>query len=161
MARAENCGRLEDAGTSQNPLPTRAGACARGEEQWLAAKTFRLQAMRLKRLANSISWRERRHMEVTFVAALLRASERAVQPGLGRRRKARRGLWLVEDATDGTVVLELVVPSRRTVDDFRQPIGVTLLRPDRFDLGALQHWAARIVRGPVRPAHRAQAAEET
>ncbi len=141
------------------PLPThaRVRAHARVSDPWTRVRTFRRAAMQLRRMANSDGWRRARRMEVTFVAGLLRACERAVLSGQAQRRKEARGRWSIEDS-DGTATMVVEVPARNTFADFRLATKVTYLCVDRLDVASFEHWMTGIVRGPVRPTHRARAA---
>jgi hypothetical protein len=155
--------RPETKTTSKQPdtdaLPTRERVHARVADPFLAARTFRRDAMRLKKMVNSDSWRRARLVEIGFVAALLRACERAVVSGSGRRRKVSRGHWLIEDA-EGRVTAEVVVPARRTFEDFKLPTTIAYPAPELMDAEQVQSWASGIVNGPVRPQHRRASTEE-
>lgn len=136
--------------SAPSTLPTRARVPAhpRVTDPWAFARAFRRDATQLKKLVNSDSWRRARLLEITFVAALLRACERAVVSGHGRRRKVARGHWLIEDGNG--VTAEVTVPRRRSFEDFRLPTAIAYVAPERIDAQLVQRWAAGIVHGPVR-----------
>lgn len=141
--------------SAPSTLPTRARvpAHARVTDPWAFARAFRRDATQLKKLVNSDSWRRARLLENTFVAALLRACERAVVSGHGRRRKVSRGHWAIVDA-DERVAAEVIVPARRTFEDFRLATSIAYPVPELIDAEQVERWASRIVKGPVRPSHR-------
>ncbi len=81
---------------------------------WALLRELRRQASQVRRVANKTVWRRLRHVETSYISVLLRAAERSVLSGQGRRLKLGRGHWAIEDAADAQRpgVLELKVPAR-------------------------------------------------
>lgn len=139
----------------QDPISSRARDPVFGE--LVSAAEFLVFAHRLQRVVNKSHWRRLRQRRASFLAALLRAIQRALGSHYSHRERRGR-IWHIFAVENGEVVeaVRVHMPAQHREKDFKVPLDIQALRPDLIDEAQLLEWAELIKHGPARPTKQAR-----